>query len=188
MCRTSFSNQFSSIAADRHPRLTRSSFSVTLRAFFSVLVEVSMRRMFLFVVLFGSLFCACEKLDTPKQADRLTTRQALSKAASPTAEIGESCIANGESNCKSGLCLNVLIANQQAYVCSVPCRTGNECPNKWDCAEVAPATSVCIPPQNWRYERAQFRTSASAARVPEDNSDSGVWTNIGHVPDSGAPR
>jgi hypothetical protein len=71
--------------------------------------------------------------------------QAVSAASR---EVGEDCTANGQSICRSGLCLRVSRGRTPRYVCSQPCPNGDAvCPTDWTCRQVVPAPEppVCVP-------------------------------------------
>jgi len=79
----------------------------------------------------------------------LSTHQ-TTEALTPTAEVGDDCSVNGDSICKSHLCLHTGPGRDDSYRCSMPCshQPGSApCPVGWTCQPILPGQAVCSPPQ-----------------------------------------
>src|ERR1700752_136885 len=98
-----------------------------------------------FIVLSSLLFVVgCTEAGEEKNF--VTTPVAPPPHTQATAQLGEDCTANGQSNCTTGFCLSV----GRGFVCTTVCKLDGECPVDWTCGVVGPNASVCIPPEQWK--------------------------------------
>ncbi len=117
------------------------------------------------------------------EPNRVTSRQSLRAATTPTAQVGEDCEANGRTACrpqpgaKTGFCVTARTAAGRGHVCTVPCRASSQCPASWICAELTPSpdSSFCIPPRGWVPAPTYVPTGVPDPRYPGP-ADAGAFT------------
>jgi len=103
------------------------------------------------LVLVTFLSAACDSSPPRKYVG---TRDSLVAAAKPSKAVGESCEDHGASECLSSLCLAVATArSSQGHICTQVCQRDTDCPDQFNCGEIAPRTLACIPARTW-VERA----------------------------------
>lgn len=84
----------------------------------------------------------------PAEASDILTEHRPLKADHPDGKLGDDCTEHGASACLSGLCLHTKPGPRSGYVCSQPCASASDCPSRWTCGAIHPASTqlLCIPP------------------------------------------
>ena len=114
------------------------------------------RRLSLAVSLLGSMVAlvACSK----KSESQALTAHKVQAVSAATKALGQGCNTGGASECLTGFCVATGLKRDQGYFCTRQCATTDDCPDRWNCVQLAPDTpGACSPPSDWVSAVAEAR-------------------------------
>jgi len=96
--------------------------------------------------------CDAQKHD---EAPRVVTAKQFVSGLPASRTVGESCAAGGADECGlNQLCLHTQPAPTEGWICSLKCRSEEDCPGgsdgRWICGEFYPGHRACVPPPDWQ--------------------------------------